>query len=62
MMRLEGAYIAEVMKLMERAESKEDLLIQIVRTHRHHTDSSLLETVKNFKKYFESEMKQIKSQ
>jgi hypothetical protein len=34
----EGAYIAEVMKLMEHVESKEDPLDQTVNTKRHHTN------------------------
>jgi hypothetical protein len=50
----EGAHMAEVMKLMECVESKEDPLIQIVRTHQHHTNSTLLQKVKNFKKCFQS--------
>jgi hypothetical protein len=32
-MQVEGAYIAETLKLVEYVESKDDLLIQIVRTH-----------------------------
>jgi hypothetical protein len=56
-MQTEGAYTAEVMMLTVCEESKEDPLIQIVRTHRHHTNSTLLQTVKNFKKYFQSETK-----
>jgi hypothetical protein len=46
------------MELMEH-EHKEDLLIQIVRLHQHHT--TLFQTVKNFKKSFQSETKQIKT-
>jgi hypothetical protein len=52
MTQIEGAYIAEVMKLMEYEERKEDPLIKIVRTHQHHTSSTLLETIKNFYKIF----------
>jgi hypothetical protein len=48
LIQIEGAYIAEVVKLMECVDSKEDTLIKIVRTH-HHTHSILLETVKDFK-------------
>jgi hypothetical protein len=36
LMHIEGAYTAEVMKLMEYVESKADPLIQIIRTHQHH--------------------------
>jgi len=52
-MQTERDYTAEVVKLMEYVERKEDPLIQIVRTHQHHTDSTLLRTVKNFKKHFQ---------
>jgi hypothetical protein len=34
-MHLEEAYVSEVMKLMEYVYSKEDPLIQIIRTHQH---------------------------
>jgi len=34
---------------MECVESKEDPLIRIVGTHQHHTNSTLLQTVKNLK-------------
>jgi hypothetical protein len=59
MMQIEGANTAEFMKLMEQVESNEDPLIQIVRTHQHHTDSTLLQTVKNFKKSTQSKTKRI---
>jgi len=53
-MQIEGAYAEEVMKLMEQVESK-DALIQIARTHQHHTTSTLLQRVNNFYKSFQSE-------
>jgi hypothetical protein len=56
-MQIGAAYTAEVMKLMEYLESKEDSLIQVVRTHQHHTNKTLLERIKNFKKSFKSETK-----
>jgi hypothetical protein len=43
-MQIEGTYIAEVMKLIECVGSKEDAVMQVVRTHQHHTNSTLLET------------------
>jgi hypothetical protein len=46
---------------VEYVESKEDPLIQIVRTHQHNTDSALLQTANKFKKSFQSETKQIKN-
>jgi hypothetical protein len=50
----------KAIKLMEYVESKEYPLIQIVMTYQHHTNKTLLRTVKDFKKYIEGETKQIK--
>jgi hypothetical protein len=58
---VEGAYIAEALNLVEYVESKEDPLIQIVRTHQHNTNSALLQTANKFKKSYQSETKQIKN-
>jgi hypothetical protein len=52
------AYIAETLNLVEYIESKEDPLIQFVRTHQHNTNSALLKTAN---KSFQSETKQIKN-
>jgi hypothetical protein len=41
LMQIKRAYVAEVMILMEYVESKEDPLIKMVRTHQHHTCSTL---------------------
>jgi hypothetical protein len=60
-MQTEGAYTAEVMKLMECIGSKEDSLIQIVRTHQYHTISTLLQTVRDLKKIFSKLNKENKS-
>jgi hypothetical protein len=59
-MQVEGAYIAETLNLVEYVESKEDPLIQIIKTHRHNTNSALLQTANKSKKSFQSETKQIK--
>jgi hypothetical protein len=61
LIQVEGAYIAETLNLVEYVESKEDPLIQIVRTHQHNTNSALLQTANKFKKSFQSETKQIKN-
>jgi hypothetical protein len=45
---------------MEYVESKQDPLVDIVRTHNQNTNSTLLQAVRNFKKSFQSETKQIK--
>jgi len=44
---------------MEHVESKENPLIQIVREHQHHTNST---SVRNFKTSFQDGTKQIKIQ
>jgi hypothetical protein len=61
LMQVEGAYIAETLTLVEYLENKEDPLIQIVRTHQHNTNSALLQTANKFKKFFQSETKQIQN-
>jgi hypothetical protein len=61
LMQVEGAYTAETLNLVKYVESKEDPLIQIVRTHHHYTNSAMLQTANKFKKYFQSEKKQIKN-
>jgi hypothetical protein len=60
LIQVEGAYIAETPNLVEYVESKEDPLIQIVRTRQYSTNSALLQTANKFKKSFQSETKQIK--
>jgi hypothetical protein len=60
-MQIEGACTAEVVKLMEYVERKEDPLIYIVRTHRHDTNQTLLQTIKNFKKPFQNQTKQMEN-
>jgi hypothetical protein len=59
-MQVEGGNIAETVSLVEYVESKEDPLIQIVRTHQHNTNSALLQTANEFKKSVQSETKRIK--
>jgi hypothetical protein len=61
LMQVEGAYIAETVNSVEYVESKEDPLIQIVRTHQYNTNSAFLQTANKFKKSFQSETKQIKN-
>jgi hypothetical protein len=58
-MRIGRVYTAEVMKLMEHEQSK-DQQTQIVRMHQHRTNSTQFQTVKSFKISFRSERKQIK--
>jgi hypothetical protein len=61
LMQVEGAYIAETLNLVEYVESKEDPLIQIVRTRQHNTNSELLQAADKFNKSFQSGTKQIKN-
>ena len=46
-MQLEEAYAIEITKLVEYADSKEDPLIQIVRTHQHNINWDRGSTVVN---------------
>jgi hypothetical protein len=59
-MKTDGAYIAQVMKVMEYAGSEKDRLIEIVGTPLHNTNSTLFQIVKNFKASFENKTKQVK--
>jgi len=43
-MQLEAASAIEITKLVEYVDRKEDLLIHVVRTHQHNTDSAVLQT------------------
>jgi hypothetical protein len=45
-MQLEAALVVEITKLLEYVERKEYPLIQVVRTHRHNTDSAVLQTAR----------------
>ena len=41
LMQLEAAHAADITKLMEYVDRKEDPLIQVVRTHQHNTNSAV---------------------
>ena len=56
-MQLEAVYAVEITKLMEYVDRKEDLLIQVVRTHQHNTDSSVLQTARCLKTEVQKEIK-----
>jgi len=49
LMQLEAAHAVEVTKLVEYVDKKEDPLIQVVRTHQHNTDSTVLQTARCLK-------------
>jgi hypothetical protein len=54
------AQMAEVMKIMEYVRSKEESLIQIVRTQQHHANLVLHQTVKNYNKSMKLKQKNEK--
>lgn len=56
-MQVEGAYILEVMKLVKSIESKEDPLMEILRTYQINTNSILFQIIKNFNTYFQSKIR-----
>jgi hypothetical protein len=45
-MKLEAAHAVEITNLAEYIDTKEDPLIQIVRTHHHNTNSAMLQTAR----------------
>jgi hypothetical protein len=49
LMQTEGAYITEVMKMMDYVGSKDDTLRQSVTTHQYYIDWTMLQTVNKFK-------------
>jgi hypothetical protein len=50
LIQLEEAYVLEVTNLMEYVDSKEDRLIQIVRTHQINTNSAMLQAAIRLKR------------
>ena len=49
LMQLEAAHAAEITKLLDYVDRKEDPLIQVVRTHQHNTNSAVLQTARCLK-------------
>jgi len=43
LVQIEAAYAVEITKLVEELDSKEDTLLQIVRTHEHSINSAMLQ-------------------
>jgi len=58
--QLEEAYAIDITKLVEYVDSKEDPLIQIVRTHQHNINSAVLQTARRLKTDVQRETRQIK--
>jgi len=59
-MQLEAAHAVEITKLVEYVDRKEDLLIQVVRTHKHNTDSAVLQTARYLKIEVQRETRKMK--
>ena len=59
-MQLEAADAVKITKLMEYVDRKEDPLIQVLRTHQHNTNSTVLQTAKCLKTEVKREKRKIK--
>ena len=59
-MKIEAAHVAEITKLVEYADRKEDPLMQVVRTHQHNIDSAALQTARRLKAEVQRETRKIK--
>jgi len=55
--QLQEAWVVEISKLMECVDSKKNPLIQIVRTHQHNTDTTVLQTEASSQNYREEQDK-----
>jgi len=60
-MQLEAAHAVEITKLVEYVDTKENPLIQFVRTHQHNTDSAVLQTARCLKAEIQKETRKIES-
>jgi hypothetical protein len=59
-MQLEAAHAVEITKLVECVERKEDPLTQVVRTHQHNINSTVLQTARHLKTEVQRETREIK--
>jgi riboflavin synthase len=59
-MQLEEAFVVDTTQVADYVDSKEDLLIQIVRTHQHNINSTMLQTAKRLKRELQRGTRQIK--
>jgi len=60
LMQLEAAHAVEITKLVEYIDRKVDPLIQVIRTHRHNTDSAVLQTARYLKTKVQTETIKMK--
>jgi len=61
LMQLEAAHAVEITKLVEYVDKKEHPLIQVVKTHKHNTNSALLETARCLKTEVQRETRNMKN-
>lgn len=59
-MQLEEAFVVDTTQVADYVDSKEDLLIQIVRTHQHNTTSAPVQTALSLNIELHRERRQIK--
>ena len=59
-MQLEAAHAVEITKLVEHVDTKEDPLIQVVKTHQHNTNSAVLQTARCLKTDVQKETRKMK--
>jgi hypothetical protein len=59
-MQLDEVYAAEITKLVEYVDRKEDPLIQTVMTHHHNINSTLLQTARRLKTEIQRGTRQTK--
>jgi len=58
-MQLEEAFVVDITQVVDYVDSREDLLIQTVRTH-HHINSTMLQTARRLKRELQRRTRQIK--
>ena len=56
-MQLVAGQAVDITKLVDYVDRKEDLLIQVVRTHKHNTDSAVLQSARCLKAEVQRETK-----
>ena len=61
LMQVEAAHAVEITKLVEYVDRKEDPLIQVVRTHQHNTNPTVLQTARWLKTEVQREKRKMDS-
>jgi hypothetical protein len=60
LMQLEIAFVVDTTQVVDYVDSKKDLLIQIVRTHQHYINSTMLQRARRLKRKLQRGTRQIK--